>query len=517
METTTILPSLTIGDFKAFRGINHIELAPLTIVYGPNSSGKSSILQAILMLADTLLLNGDTRGLEQGDRLRLACNSRTDVGGLKNFTHGQGALSRSISLGFQPGETIVPSSYLPGCTLPRILEEISGYQVIIHFSELNSAGSIAANRLDVLYGRSKSRLLSYRLDPSSDALVPDEACLAQYVSWLEEIILLAGDWKTTIQHWKLQHTFGGEALLPWLASRRSDNKLILEPAPWADEDGDSSDPDQHSQSNQMIWLFQEMAFRADELARILFSFNIDARVITRQARPAIRLGTVLFEEGSQKPLELRLSDSQFGVLRGAIRLTTRSTRCSPKQLGISSARMEFMLKTIEKLCPKATAGDSDDVLASLASSLSCFPVPLQFSRNISHIGPLRPQPRRFYSTTSLYSDYPASPPPPEWMKKLLQSSEAEIASCNAWLRRLDIDYSISVIQSSDSVLGDYFTVSLRHLATDTRHSLCDVGFGLSQIIPIITTATLSRSQLLMVEQPELHLHPRLQAELRLIR
>lgn len=41
----------------------------------------------------------------------------------------------------------------------------------------------------------------------------------------------------------------------------------------------------------------------------------------------------------------------------------------------------------------------------------------------------------------------------------------------------------------------------------------DVGFGLSQVLPVLVTALASRERLIVVEQPELHLHPALQAEL----
>jgi predicted ATPase len=50
-------------------------------------------------------------------------------------------------------------------------------------------------------------------------------------------------------------------------------------------------------------------------------------------------------------------------------------------------------------------------------------------------------------------------------------------------------------------------------------ALTDVGFGISQLLPIIVQAiysyetSKSRSGLLLVEQPELHLHPNLQAKI----
>jgi predicted ATPase len=41
----------------------------------------------------------------------------------------------------------------------------------------------------------------------------------------------------------------------------------------------------------------------------------------------------------------------------------------------------------------------------------------------------------------------------------------------------------------------------------------DVGVGISQVLPVIVTALDGKGRLLAIEQPELHLHPRFQAEL----
>jgi hypothetical protein len=44
-------------------------------------------------------------------------------------------------------------------------------------------------------------------------------------------------------------------------------------------------------------------------------------------------------------------------------------------------------------------------------------------------------------------------------------------------------------------------------------SVCDVGFGISQVLPVLTLAYGSSGDLIAIEQPEIHLHPALQAEL----
>src|SRR5919205_44086 len=48
------ITQLTVGGFKSIRDQQSIEIRPLTILAGANSSGKSSIMQPLLLLKQTL-------------------------------------------------------------------------------------------------------------------------------------------------------------------------------------------------------------------------------------------------------------------------------------------------------------------------------------------------------------------------------------------------------------------------------------------------------------------------------
>lgn len=59
------------------------------------------------------------------------------------------------------------------------------------------------------------------------------------------------------------------------------------------------------------------------------------------------------------------------------------------------------------------------------------------------------------------------------------------------------------------------TYDLRNPAKLSPRSLRiqDVGFGISQVVPVITALTIAKQNRVLIEQPELHLHPRFQTEL----
>jgi predicted ATPase len=44
-------------------------------------------------------------------------------------------------------------------------------------------------------------------------------------------------------------------------------------------------------------------------------------------------------------------------------------------------------------------------------------------------------------------------------------------------------------------------------------ALSDVGFGISQILPFVVQSLAASDQIISIEQPEVHIHPRLQADL----
>jgi len=86
-----------------------------------------------------------------------------------------------------------------------------------------------------------------------------------------------------------------------------------------------------------------------------------------------------------------------------------------------------------------------------------------------------------------------------------------LEAVSIWLHRLDLSDSIEAVQSKDdrSLLQIHLT-----LPGQKMHDITEVGFGVSQVLPVLVAGLLQpKDSLFIVDLPEAHLHPRPQAEL----
>lgn len=85
-----------------------------------------------------------------------------------------------------------------------------------------------------------------------------------------------------------------------------------------------------------------------------------------------------------------------------------------------------------------------------------------------------------------------------------------LKKCVAWLKTAEIANDIKI----ESLSSRHYEIRVQHPNSMEYQNFADVGYGNSQILPILVAGyNLEEQCTLLVEEPEIHLHPRAQAEL----
>ena len=92
-----------------------------------------------------------------------------------------------------------------------------------------------------------------------------------------------------------------------------------------------------------------------------------------------------------------------------------------------------------------------------------------------------------------------------------KEEELNIKNLNSYLSRLDIVTAIEPVKSEDPRY-DFKSILVKSNSNSKAVNLADTGYGLSQLFPIIINAIARNADTILIQQPETHLHPRLQAE-----
>ena len=218
---------------------------------------------------------------------------------------------------------------------------------------------------------------------------------------------------------------------------------------------------------------------------------------------------------SEEEIKSRFNE-QIVMLMEKINSKEPNGERSQLRFKVKQARSFLLIEAMPKL-----RGDKDafEGRAHVSFSFPAWSYVLEQSlREIIHVPGLRGNPMRAYPVRSverefpgLFQDYVAS-----LISKWQRQRGSRIAELNSMLRTLGLTWKVRAFQQSDTEVSIQVGRTLQPLRGGAKDlvNIADVGFGLSQSLPVFVALIAARpDQLLYVEQPEIHLHPEAQVKL----
>lgn len=518
-----MLESWRLRNFKSIRGDTEVKLGALTVFAGPNSSGKSTLLQSILLTTQTLANPVASRSVVLNGRfLRL--------GGMNDLV-SDGAPERDITLGFT--YSLMKPAFWPETANDEGTvwdawqdEEIRAIECRYTFIADPNASNKEQGDLQPIVTSCRLHWVVEDFSGTTIEVSRTDVPIAQRA----EELGLAPDTLTREDREALGYRVEGvvDARALMFKAYYVSDEIAEGPVAGARL--------AHFLPSAVVLRYDTVAARADLLVKAILSFSRSPRM-AEAVVPAPLLAELLAAMREASPSDVQLLPRFRKLLEPLIdefekHPTVASASEVIKRLGpkfrdaLSDRRSALVELARENATPHYA-------LASLPVGTASAVRQLLFD-NVRYLGPLRDEPKQFYplegaadpTDVGLRGEFTAAVLTShrdtvvryissiDWQERGSQATPIEAPLDVAvldWLRHLDV---VNKFDASDrGVFGHDLRVATEQ--QDTKlHSLVHVGVGVSQVLPILVMALIARpGSVLIFEQPELHLHPRVQTRL----
>lgn len=406
---------IRLSNFKGFAESHNLDLSKVNLFYGANSAGKSAILEALLLISQSIRRSS---ALQEGSEEPLLFNgSHVDLGSFQVSINGHN-VNKTLSLGV---------SY----QIRRKVDDDAFLDDIQHFD------------VDVTWNHElKAQVVEkcvYRIDSSPE---------------------------NTILFKKSQNKNGDFSLRPVRADGFQNIVEIV--------------------SNFTAWRLPEQENIQIDIGEILLLAN--------------------YENWSFLPGIPPITSRPFPTLKS---LTSRHGKDDDdsgveEEVVDPEVRSEILRNLFEDMALRQWRTMLEERYRDTFEKLS----------TIRYLGPMRKPPTRVERLADNSSTYVGKEG--DGVASILHRNPAIVTKINNYLRELAMPYQL-IVRKLDTdgfgTTGEILAIQLVDLRSNVVLSLEDVGFGVSQILPVLAQLAISKGDLILIEQPELHLHPAVQANL----
>ncbi len=463
---------LALGNFKAFADTQNVPIRPLTLVFGANSSGKSSVLHGLLLARHAI----DTGELDVS-RTEIGGDS-VDLGGFRQYVHRREA-SRRVEW----------SAELDVGTLRGQGRQLLGKHKAVRVS-VTFGVPLEDPKQPAVPGMGDGRplvngrpwVVSYEIEAGSRVVLrlsrrPDgtmhlDRLDMEYVEPLIEAVLLSYTTSEGMQ---------------WPATRASMRKVMDDLIPTLRFTARGLLPDKllgkeyaSGTAPQLVPI--QKGERLEQLVGVVKLFvprAIAEVVLGVNAALSTQLGRVRYlgPLRSFPPRHLAFSDDRGrnwlaggGYAWDVVRTDEGVRNAVNRWLGSDALKTRYQLQI-------RTLGPMDEMEPPLADAIEGLPIEI-VEEGHEPSGP-------YYD-----GDMPVYG---------VKNPQAEAERIMELLR--------------ERVSEKYDELALMDLRSNTPVTHRDVGIGVSQVLPVLVHAYADEGKIVAIEQPEIHLHPALQAGL----
>ena len=444
-------------NYKAFRQ-GHVSVSPISVLMGANSMGKSSILKLILMLSQTNGENKNTHALKTYGRL-------TDNGEVKNIFHKKD-LSKEIIISFhfnKPLHTKHVLNSMRESISQTIQNEYRRKIFILHELSFQEKDTELKSILE-----NKFNLIRHRLfDEKSD----------DYIYIFKETLKL----DKFIDNYKIKNEV---------------------------EDNFSKDRLFSAKTRDVADVYKML----DELEKIDRIVNIEYKFSYLKNKGKLVISSLKINSIKDDYIEIDFYRNRNSRRSSVVSSNLLDMIFFEKYYPVINSSFGFNGLRTQWTDPKNQPAISKE---KISAAYIFYEYMKEFTKkgisefnpsNIRHVSPVRAYPKRYYILNEGFDNGHFDTTDNDSLVLNLKDNNEIVIQVNKWLKKFGLSIKLEKLNE--------IIQAIRVNQNDIDLHLVDIGFGVSQILPVIIQSLLAKSgSVILIEQPEIHIHPKMQSEL----